>query len=235
MKLLLISTLFLTTGYFVSTAPTSLNLSISNVVDRRSTTMSTASSNHISSRTIRNYRLAPQTSPFFPNLHIATDVITSYDGVSRYDTHGKSLSRKTLDLSKYPEPWSKPDIDHEEVQAAINSIDWDLVPDANIRVLNGFGDIDFAAYDENRDSDCWWSASNCKEPKVDYLPEDIYTCPHKGEWGLTYDDGPFNLRDSDEIDADEENPYAEPVLYNYLAKHNIKSNLFVSSLIFITS
>lgn len=229
MKLLFISILALTTGNFVSTAPTHLNIYTKSVVDRR--LPSKTLSNHIESRTDKYDILAPQFSPYFPNLHIATDVISSYNGIGRYATHYTKLSRQTLDLSKYPEPWSKPDIYHEEVQAAINSIDWDLVPDINVRAMNDFGDIDFASYDESTDSDCWWSASNCKQPKVAYIPEDIYTCPRKGDWGLTFDDGPFNLRDSEELYADEENPYAEPALYDFLEKHHIKSNLFVSNFI----
>lgn len=224
MKLLLISTLCLTTGYFVSSAPASLNSSIN--INRR--LIDPTSSNNIVSRTDQYNGLSPQISPFFPNLHIATDVITSYDGVGRYSTRKNTLSHKTLDLSKYPEPWSKPDIYHKEVQDAIEAIDWNLVPDANIRPVNDMGDIDFSSYDENMDNDCWWSASNCKNPKVDYLPTDIYTCPRKGDWGLTFDDGPFNLRDRDEMDASEENPYAEPFLYDFLKKHHVKSNLFVS-------
>ena len=50
-------------------------------------------------------------------------------------------------------------------------------------------------------------------------------CPNAGDWGLNYDDGPYNPSDDDE----ELNKYAEPELYNFLAKNkNQKATLFVS-------
>ncbi|GAA5806433.1 hypothetical protein HPULCUR_011967 [Helicostylum pulchrum] len=167
---------------------------------------------------------APQTSPFFPDFELA--MTSANEDAVRYDTQGKALSRKSLDLKKYPEPWTLPDIYSPQVQAVINVIDWNLVPDAQVRTFNSEGSIDFDSYDSSKDKDCWWSASNCVSPKVNYLPDDIYTCPRKGEWGLTFDDGPFNVRESEELYAAEENPFAEPELYNFLEKHNIKSNLF---------
>lgn len=48
----------------------------------------------------------------------------------------------------------------------------------------------------------------------------------RGDWGLNYDDGPFNrYTDSN---AATENKYAEPALYNFLAENNLHSTLFVS-------
>lgn len=48
----------------------------------------------------------------------------------------------------------------------------------------------------------------------------------RGDWGLNYDDGPFNrYTDSN---AAVENKYAEPALYNFLAENNLHSTLFVS-------
>lgn len=85
--------------------------------------------------------------------------------------------------------------------------------------------------DSDGDSDpyCWWSSTNCVKPKAKYLPADVYTCPTNGDWGLTYDDGPFNRYDADEDEAELENKYAEPALYNFLAKtKNQKATLFVS-------
>lgn len=72
---------------------------------------------------------------------------------------------------------------------------------------------------------CWWSDTNCVKPKQSYLPTDYYTCNNDGDWGLTYDDGPFNLYT--DSNAAKENPYAEPALYNFLAKTNQKATLFV--------
>jgi hypothetical protein len=82
-----------------------------------------------------------------------------------------------------------------------------------------------AGYDASKDPYCWWSDSNCVTPKVSYLPKDIYMCPNAGDWGLNYDDGPYNPSDDDK----ELNKYAEPELYNFLAKNkNQKATLFVS-------
>jgi hypothetical protein len=209
MQLSWIGVVILATGTFVSAAPSTL-LNVTNL-----------------SKTTSNY--APQFSPHFPNLEKATEVVKSYNPSAKIDT-SKTLSKRTLDLNKYPEPWSKPDVKHAEVKAAIKRIDWKKVPKISVRKTNSNGDIDFSGYDSDKDPDCWWSSSNCVKPKVKYLPQDIYTCPRKGEWGLTYDDGPFNIRSGHGKKAKEENQYAEPQLYNFLAKEGLKSNLFVSYL-----
>ncbi|KAI7906000.1 uncharacterized protein BX663DRAFT_581099 [Cokeromyces recurvatus] len=169
---------------------------------------------------------APQVSPTFPNLTIATGVVTSYDGKNKNIDTSKKLSKKTLDLTKYPTPWTSPDTNHPEVQDAIKKINWDLVPKISVRTTNSNGSFNVEDYDMNKDPDCWWSVTNCLHPKVKYIPDDIYTCPTKGQWGLTYDDGPFNLRSKKDKYAKKENKYAEPVLYNFLAKEGVKSNLF---------
>jgi hypothetical protein len=170
--------------------------------------------------------LAPQKSPEFSNLTVSSEAIHSYNtGILNVST---SLSTETLDLSTYPTPWDSPDVSHPDVKKAIAAIDWDLVPNAPVRKTDKNGDIVFTGYDESKDPYCWWSDTNCVKPKVAYLPQDYYTCPTKGEWGLSYDDGPFNLRDSSDKNAKTENPYAEPALYNFLAKEDVKSTLFVS-------
>lgn len=166
--------------------------------------------------TSTNNAYAPQFSPSFPDVTVSTPV---YNNGSINVT--ETLSRDTLDLSKYPDAWQSPDVKHPEVQAVIKSIDWSLVP--KIPVKNG----DTDDYDDDEDPDCWWTSSGCMEPKVSYLPKDVYTCPTPGEWGLTYDDGPFNLLPEDDDDAETENPYAEPYLYNFLAQENVKASLFV--------
>ncbi|KAI8988555.1 hypothetical protein BDF20DRAFT_856389 [Mycotypha africana] len=190
---------------------------------------SSSADNRIPTRTILyNNIYAPQTSPAFPNLDTPSGVISTYAGAAasaEIDTSAP-LSRETLDLSKYPEPWSKPDTNHPEVQAMVKAIQWDYVPNIAARKVDKEGNVVMKGYDANEDPDCWWTSSNCLEPKVNYLPPDVYTCPNQLEWGLTYDDGPFALRDDDEEDAKQENPYAEPRLYNFLADQGVKSTLF---------
>ncbi|KAF1803748.1 carbohydrate esterase family 4 protein [Mucor lusitanicus] len=166
---------------------------------------------------------APQFSPVFSNLNVSKDALTKYnDGPLDVNS---TLSRETLDLSSYPDAWEKPDPKHPEVQAIIKQINWDLVPKYKVRKVKNY-DLIFDGYDEDADPDCWWSANMCTEPKVKYLPPDLYACPTKGDWGLSYDDGPFNLLDEDDDDAKTENPYAEPRLYNFLAKEDLKATLF---------
>jgi hypothetical protein len=202
MIVFLFSTILVTTSYFVVALPRTY-----------------------ATRSLDNF--APQTSSIFPNLDVPRNVITSYQDSNPYDTGKKYLSQETLNLKKYPTPWTKPDINHPEVQAAIKSIDWNFVPNSKIREKYS-GDLDFSHYNEQQDLDCWWSASNCVKPKISYLPPDLYTCPYnQSEWGLTFDDGPFNVLDKDDEDAFNENPYAEPELYNFLADVGVKSTLFV--------
>ncbi|KAK4510652.1 uncharacterized protein ATC70_005084 [Mucor velutinosus] len=164
---------------------------------------------------------AAQISPVFSNMAISPE---PHFNNGTIDTNS-TLSRETLNLTNYPEVWKSPDPKHPEVQAMIARLDWDLVPNIKKRKSKK-GDLVFKKYDEDADPDCWWSASGCTEPKLSYLPPDLYNCPTKGDWGLTYDDGPFNLLDEDDDDAKTENPYAEPRLYNFLAKEDLKATLF---------
>lgn len=164
---------------------------------------------------------APQFSPVFPNVKKATGVVTSYNP-GPYDI---TPTLDTSGLSGYPNAWESPSTTSAEVKAAYNSIDWTKVPKAPVRKQKSDGSW-VSDSDGSSDPYCWWSSTNCLKPKASYLPEDIYTCPNKGDWGLNYDDGPFN-RYTDE-NAKKENPYAEPALYNFLTKTNQKSTLFVS-------
>ncbi|KAI8080261.1 uncharacterized protein B0P05DRAFT_490636 [Gilbertella persicaria] len=162
---------------------------------------------------------APQFSPVFPKMPKATGVVTSYDPNAFPKT--TSLSKKQLE--GYPEPWSAPPTDTAEVKAIYNKIDWSKVPKAPVRKQTKDGNW-VSDTDGPKDPYCWWSDTNCVKPKASYLPPDIYTCENDGEWGLTYDDGPFNLYDDG--NAKTENKYAEPALYNFLAKTNQKATLF---------
>ncbi|CAO3644557.1 unnamed protein product [Mucor hiemalis] len=163
----------------------------------------------------------PQVSPIFPSMAAATGVVSSYNN----GPYNVSESLPTYQLSGYPEVWKTPDPSHAEVVAASAKIDWSLVPNAPVRKQNKAGDF-VPNSDGDRDPYCWWSDTNCLKPKI-AIPEDFHSCPKKGDWGLSYDDGPFNIRDSSDKDAASENPYAEPALYNFLAKtNNQKANLF---------
>ncbi|KAG2183396.1 hypothetical protein INT43_006402 [Umbelopsis isabellina] len=136
---------------------------------------------------------------------------------------GPLPSNVNFNASAYPEGWKTPPTNSPEVQAVIAALDWSKVPNATIHKAKANGDLDMTGYNENTDPYCWWSDTNCVQPKVDYLPTDISYCPAKGDWGLTYDDGPFNPEDPSNPGA---SPWAEPNLYNFLAEHNQKATLF---------
>ncbi|KAI9478627.1 MAG: hypothetical protein EXX96DRAFT_571605 [Benjaminiella poitrasii] len=163
----------------------------------------------------------PQKSPIFPSMAPATDVVTEYN----YGPYNLTTSLPTYQITKdYPPIWKKPDPKHPEVQAAINQIDWSLVPDAPVRYQNPKTGNFQPDTDGKHDPYCWWSDTNCVHPKID-LPADYYECPRVGDWGLGFDDGPFNLYTGKY--AELENRWAEPQLYNWLVEHgNQKANLF---------
>lgn len=61
------------------------------------------------------------------------------------------------------------------------------------------------------DPDCWWTASKCTKPKHDKLNPDVSTCPEKGTWGLTFDDGPNCSHNA---------------FYDFLQQHKLKATMF---------
>ncbi|KAI7863359.1 hypothetical protein BDF14DRAFT_1959188 [Spinellus fusiger] len=127
-----------------------------------------------------------------------------------------------MDLSDYPPRGEQPPFDHPEVQKVMDYINWENVPDFDTRVMVDWT-LDLSQYDVNSDEACWWSSSNCKRPKVSYLPEDIYYCPNAGDWGLNYDDGPFKLLDRNHPDID----WEQPRFYNSLIRNgHQKATLF---------
>ncbi|CAO3645802.1 unnamed protein product [Mucor fragilis] len=226
MKLALVAAALLATiGQCALAAPANATMTTSSnaPLATMNATMTAENATEIIAPTATNSSWAAQVSPIFPNMVVSPDAQT-YINNGAIDTNA-TLSRETLNLTNYPDIWESPDPKHPEVQAMIARLNWDLVPNIKKRKSKK-GDLVFKKYDENADPDCWWSASGCTEPKLSYLPPDLYTCPTKGDWGLTYDDGPFNLLDEDDDGAKTENPYAEPRLYNFLAKEDLKATLF---------
>jgi hypothetical protein len=93
---------------------------------------------------------------------------------------GALTYKPTFNVSSYPIPWDKPDLNNTEIQAAINSINWTYVP--NIPPKNMTTDV--TTYNSGADPDCWWTVSTCGEPKLTYLPKDVKYCPKVGDFGL---------------------------------------------------
>lgn len=191
--------LLLATGTFVSAATTTNN--------------ATSTSSGI---------LAVESPTWLPNFPAPSGVNSGYPtGPLNLTT---TLPHTSLNLSAYPKPWEAPSTTHPEVKAVIAAIDWTKVPKAPIRKANAAGDLVMTGYNADSDEFCWWSDSNCVKPKASYLPPDVSVCPRAGDWGLNYDDGPFNPTGDKNVDQ-----WAEPELYNFLAKNgNQKASLFVS-------
>ncbi|KAI8079457.1 hypothetical protein BDF21DRAFT_494038 [Thamnidium elegans] len=163
--------------------------------------------------------LAVESPAWLPDFGVPNGVNAGYP-TGALNT-SKTLSHKTLDLSAYPEPWEAPSTTHAEIKAVIKAIDWTKVPKAPIVKTNSNGEIDMTKYDDSKDDYCWWSSTNCVKPKSSYLPADVSVCPNAGDWGLNYDDGPFNPI------GDDTDKWAEPELYNFLAENgNQKATLF---------
>ncbi|KAG1470396.1 hypothetical protein G6F56_002712 [Rhizopus delemar] len=164
----------------------------------------------------------PQVSPVFPsNIPVPSGAATSYNS-GPYET---SSTLETTALTGFPTTWKIPSTTSTEVKNVYNSIDWTKVPNAPVRKIKSDGSFS-PSTDGSKDPYCYWSDTNCVQPKVSYLPPDLYECPTKGYWGLTYDDGPFNRVSTAEDYASAENRYAEPALYNYLAENNLHASLF---------
>ncbi|GAN03413.1 carbohydrate esterase family 4 protein [Mucor ambiguus] len=127
------------------------------------------------------------------------------------------LPTVNFSTTAYPEGWKSPSTTSAEVQAVIKALDWSKVPGSAVRKADSNGGVSMSGYDSSKDPDCWWSASGCVKSKNASIPADVAACPQVGDWGLTYDDGPLTA------DAGE---WAEPNLYDFLAKENQKAALF---------
>ncbi|WFD28997.1 hypothetical protein MSPP1_000001 [Malassezia sp. CBS 17886] len=66
-------------------------------------------------------------------------------------------------------------------------------------------------YNVQEDPDCWWTVSQCKEPKHKGFPADLFQCPEPDTWGLTFDDGPNCSHNA---------------FYDYLQKNKLRATLF---------
>jgi len=105
----------------------------------------------------------------------------------------------------------------KEAQAVWSEIQKSGIIPQNVKVKNGVEDhmgISQKAsdsYDNSKDPDCWWTATQCHQPKAQNVPTDIYTCDEPNTWGLTFDDGPNCSHNA---------------FYDYLRNHKLKATLF---------
>jgi hypothetical protein len=89
-----------------------------------------------------------------------------------------------IDLSEWPTRWkiaTSNDVDDsDEFNRVYDAIDWSLAPDIPVRSVDDDGKLELDDYDEDKDPDCWWSATNCVKPKHPGILHDIYRCPEPG-------------------------------------------------------
>ncbi|KAI8391476.1 uncharacterized protein BYT42DRAFT_490249 [Radiomyces spectabilis] len=124
-------------------------------------------------------------------------------------------SNFTINKAEWPTNWdiatSNGMNTSEEFQKLYNSIDWTKAPNIPVRSMTPDGGLNMQGYDNAKDPDCWWSASQCVKPKIEGVNADIYACPEPETWGLTFDDGPNCSHNA---------------FYDYLEQNNQKASMF---------
>ncbi|KAF9108010.1 hypothetical protein BGX27_008501, partial [Mortierella sp. AM989] len=91
---------------------------------------------------------------------------------------------KIQGTTDWPDYGKIPDTNSPEVKAWVDSIDWSKVPKLSIREAQVMGEPPQCPKAEVPLDECWWTCSGC------FAEDDIYECPGKTDWGLTFDDGP---------------------------------------------
>ena len=119
------------------------------------------------------------------------------------DTDPETPASKVIP-SNYPKLDTVPPTDSAEVQQWIAEVQSSgiEIPDFSPTVAGGCPANPGPATDPTR---CWWTCGGCTRQS------DVTSCPTKGTWGLTYDDGPA---------------YYTPNLLQYLDEHSLKSTFF---------
>lgn len=115
----------------------------------------------------------------------------------------------SIDASQFPPLDQIPPTDSEFVKKWLAKIDLSKAPNARITGENGCTNTTFNSESiakAGADGNCWWTCGGCTREA------DISTCPNKGVWGASYDDGP--------------SPYT-PNILEYLDKHQLKATFFV--------
>ncbi|KAG0149565.1 hypothetical protein CROQUDRAFT_28664, partial [Cronartium quercuum f. sp. fusiforme G11] len=120
-----------------------------------------------------------------------------------------SLPSVTIDPAQYPPLDKVPPIDSDVVKQWLSRIDLTKAPKSSVTGQNGCSNTTYnaeAITKAGADGNCWWTCSGCTRDT------DISSCPNKGTWGVTFDDGP--------------SPYT-PNILQYLDQHKIKATFFV--------
>ncbi|KAH9822669.1 family 4 carbohydrate esterase [Melampsora americana] len=120
-----------------------------------------------------------------------------------------NLPSITIDPSTYPTLDQVPPVDSDTVKQWISKIDLSKAPNSSVNGLNGCTNTTFNAASiaqSGSNGNCWWTCGGCTRDT------DVTSCPNKGTWGASFDDGP--------------SPYT-PSLLQYLDQNKLKATFFV--------
>ncbi|KAF9435510.1 chitin deacetylase [Entomortierella beljakovae] len=110
----------------------------------------------------------------------------------------------------WPEYGHVPSTNSPEVKAWVKSVNWDNVPKLPVRKVESMGNPPECPNNPVPESHCWWTCSGC------FAEDDVYQCPGRNDWGLTFDDGPQEGTTEDLLDL--------------LAKKNATATFFVTGM-----
>lgn len=129
-------------------------------------------------------------------------------GASAPVSGAPALPTSALTIANYPALDVVPPTNSAQVQQWLSQIDLTQVPTNSPTGLNGCSNSTNAQALANAGSggNCWWTCGGCTRA------DDITTCPAKGTWGTSFDDGPSP---------------DTPKLLDYLNDHDLKTTFFV--------
>ncbi|GAA99289.1 carbohydrate esterase family 4 protein [Mixia osmundae IAM 14324] len=124
-------------------------------------------------------------------------------------SNAPALPAVTIVPSQWPALDVLPSLNSTQVQGWLAEIDFTKVPNIAPNGIGGCANTSYNAQaiaNAGSSGNCWWTCGGCTRA------EDETACDNKGDWGLSYDDGP--------------SPYT-PKLLNFLDANKIKSTFFV--------
>lgn len=119
------------------------------------------------------------------------------------------LPTVSIDLKQYPTLDQVPPTDSDVVKAWLSKIDMSKVPGTKPNGLNGCSNTTVnadAVAKAGTDANCWWTCGGCTRST------DITTCPSKGTFGASFDDGPSEYT---------------PNVLKYLDENKLKATFFI--------
>jgi len=118
------------------------------------------------------------------------------------------LPNAAINTQQYPPLDQIPPTNSDVVKAWLSKIDMSKVPASKPTGLNGCSNTTNAdaVAKAGPDGSCWWTCGKCTRPS------DITTCPSKGAYGASFDDGPSEF---------------SPNVLKYLDDNKLKATFFI--------